>query len=67
MKRSETINLKGVKPAELVHGVHGSGELSDAALDQVAGGFAAYMAWFTCLKSCADSKGQVQGELARFR
>ena len=27
----------------------------------------AYQAWFTCLKSCADSKGQVQGELARFR
>ena len=27
----------------------------------------AYQAWFTCLKSCADSKGQVQGELSRFR
>ena len=27
----------------------------------------AYQAWMTCLKSCADSKGQVQGELARFR
>jgi hypothetical protein len=27
----------------------------------------AYSSWFTCLKSCADSKGQVQGELARFR
>ena len=27
----------------------------------------AYTAWFTCLKSCAESKGQVQGELARFR
>ena len=66
MKRSETIDLKGVKPAELVHG---SGELSDAALDQVEGGFASFasQAWFTCLKSCADSKGQVQGELARFR
>ena len=63
MKRSETIDLKGVKPAELVHG---SVVLSDAALDQVAGGFA-YRAWMTCLKSCADSKRQVQGELARFR
>jgi hypothetical protein len=61
MKRSETLDLKGANPAELVHG---SGELSDAALDQVEGG---YLAWFTCLKSCADSKGQVQGELARFR
>ena len=27
----------------------------------------AYSAWYTCLKSCAESKGQVQGELARFR
>jgi hypothetical protein len=27
----------------------------------------ALSAWFTCLKSCAESKGQVQGELARFR
>ncbi len=27
----------------------------------------AYQAWFTALKSTADSKGQVQGELARFR
>jgi hypothetical protein len=27
----------------------------------------AYQAWFTALKSAADSKGQVQGELARFR
>jgi hypothetical protein len=24
-------------------------------------------AWFTCLKSCAESKAQIQGELARFR
>ena len=39
-------------------------ELSDEELDGVSGG---YQAWFTCLKSCADSKGQVQGELARFR
>jgi hypothetical protein len=39
-------------------------ELSDQELDEVSGG---YQAWFTCLKSCADSKGQVQGELARFR
>lgn len=27
----------------------------------------AFEAFFTCLRSCADSKGQVQGELARFR
>ena len=27
----------------------------------------AYQAWMTALKSAADSKGQVQGELARFR
>jgi predicted ribosomally synthesized peptide with nif11-like leader len=47
------------------------GELSDSDLDAVAGGnvlaSSVYAAWFTCLKSCADSKGQVQGELARFR
>jgi hypothetical protein len=47
------------------------GELGDSELDAVAGGIQiatqAYQAWFTCLKSCADSKGQVQGELARFR
>ena len=49
------------------------GELSERDLDAVAGGSIlqvatqAYQAWFTCLKSCADSKGQVQGELARFR
>lgn len=41
-------------------------ELSEADLEAVAGG-TTYQAWFTCLKSCADSKGQVQGELARFR
>ena len=27
----------------------------------------AYQTWMTCLKSSADSKGQIQGELARFR
>ncbi len=27
----------------------------------------AYQAFMTCLKSCADSKGEVQKELARFR
>lgn len=27
----------------------------------------AYQTWFTCLKSCADSKGEVQRDLARFR
>ena len=51
----------------------GSAELGDSELDAVAGGSVvqavtqAYQAWFTCLKSCADSKGQIQGELARFR
>ena len=45
-------------------------ELGDSELDAVAGGIlyaGALQAWFTCLKSCADSKGQVQQELARFR
>ena len=27
----------------------------------------AYTAAYTCIKACAESKGQVQGELARFR
>jgi hypothetical protein len=36
--------------------------IPDEQLDKSSGG-----SWFTCLKSCADSKGQVQGELARFR
>ncbi len=31
-------------------------------LDQISAG-----SWFTCLRSCADSKSQVQVELARFR
>ena len=50
-----------------------SSELPEAALDQVTGGsmilqaVQAYQAWMLCLKSCADSKGQIQGELARFR
>ena len=26
----------------------------------------AYQAWLTCLKSCADSKGETQKALARF-
>jgi hypothetical protein len=26
----------------------------------------AYQAWMTCLKSCADSKGETQKALARF-
>ena len=66
MKRSETIDLKGVKPAELVHG---SGELSDAALDQVAGGFASFasQAWMTCLKSCADFEGPGAGRAGAFQ
>lgn len=27
----------------------------------------AYRGWLSCLKSCADSKGQVQKDLSRFR
>jgi hypothetical protein len=38
--------------------------ISDEELDKTSAGYAAF---FTCLKSCADSKGQVQQELARFR
>ena len=38
-------------------------EIDTTAIDTTS----AYSAWYTCLKSCAESKGQVQGELARFR
>jgi hypothetical protein len=38
--------------------------IADEELDKTSAGYAAF---FTCLKSCADSKGQVQQELARFR
>jgi len=36
------------------------GELSDADLATVTGG------WFTCLRACAESKGETQKALARF-
>jgi hypothetical protein len=52
---------KDMKPAEAVQS---TGELPDAALDQVAGGKPTVS---TTLKSMADSKAQVQAELARFR
>jgi hypothetical protein len=48
-------------------------ELKPEEIEVVAGGNViqvatqAYQALMTCLKSCADSKGQVQAELARFR
>lgn len=48
-------------------------QLAVEEIEAVAGGNIileagqAYQAWFTCLKSCAESKGQIQGELARFR
>ena len=49
-----------------------SRELKLEEIEVVAGGNAiqvamqAYQSWMTCLKSCADSKGQVQAQLARF-
>jgi predicted ribosomally synthesized peptide with nif11-like leader len=50
-------------------------ELSDTDLAAVTGGSlpriqvttAVYNAWMAALKATADSKGQIQGELARFR
>jgi hypothetical protein len=45
-------------------------ELTVEEIEAVAGGAKiqdVVQAWFTCLKSCADAKGQVQQELARFR
>lgn len=44
--------------------------LSPIEANAVSGGMSmiaqAYQAWMTCLKSCADSKGETQKALARF-
>ena len=47
--------------------VEGFGAKQTANTPPVTVTTTAFQSWFTCLKSCADSKGQVQGELARFR
>ena len=45
--------------AEEIEGVVGGSKIQEA--------MQTLQTWFTCLKSIADSKGQVQQELARFR
>jgi len=48
-------------------------ELTAGEIEAVAGGskfqeaMQTFQVWFTCLKSLADAKGEVQQELARFR